>query len=160
MTIESDRTTGMHCDAFDWTKITYFDKEIINDNFFNMGNSCGSSGELFNGSLTLGNSVTQIGLSAFEDNNLTNIVIPNSVISIGNLAFAKNNLTSVSIGNGIMSIGRESFVKYSGSNSNLSSIYIDKSCLDIKAMNNYAWGVQNKAGTTIYGANNEVCDSW
>ena len=113
------------------------------------------------------NSVTTIGDAAFASNQLTNVTIPNSVISIGMNAFSYNQLTSVTIGKGITSIGSNAFEKYDTSNTNLSSIRIDKSCTDIKNnlkvgnSNNYPWiGSSNRAGTTIYGTNNEICDSW
>ena len=133
--------------------------------------------------LTLGNSIEEIGSAAFYDNKisqvnfpdtlqridngafynnlLTSVDIPNSVTSIGRNAFALNNLLSVTIGNGITSIDPSAFLKDSSSNQNLSSISINKSCSDIKAMNYYPWiGDNYRAGTTIYGSNNEVCDSW
>ena len=70
-------------------------------------------------------------------------------------------LVSIIIGNGITSIGMEAFQKASISNVNLSSITIDKPCSTIKSMDNYAWlGNNYKAGTTIYGSNNEVCDAF
>lgn len=41
------------------------------------------------------NSVTEIGNYAFNNNRLTNIVIPNSVTKIGKNVFALNQLTNI-----------------------------------------------------------------
>jgi hypothetical protein len=57
--------------------------------------------------LTIGNSVTSIGEWAFYNcSGLTKLIIPNSVTSIGNDAFRKcTGLTAVTIGNSVTSIG-------------------------------------------------------
>jgi len=55
------------------------------------------------------NSVTNIGGSAFQGNQLTSVTIPNSVTSIGNGAFYNNQLTSVTIPNSVTSIGDFAF---------------------------------------------------
>ena len=62
-------------------------------------------------SVTISNSVTSIGVSAFFDcSGLTSVTIPNSVTSIGNWAFYYcSGLTSVSIGNSVTSIGVSAF---------------------------------------------------
>ena len=118
------------------------------------------------------NSVTTIGAGAFSNNRLTNVVIPNSVTSIDNSAFRNNQLTSVTIGNGIQYIGENVFYKGEDSNSNLSKITINKSCTDIKNIpaprktttKYYPWlsysSPYTATGVTIYGSNNEVCDSY
>lgn len=62
-------------------------------------------------SVTIGNGVTSIGLSAFEYcSGLTSVIIGNSVTSIGDHAFYYcTGLTSVRIGNGVTSIGEDAF---------------------------------------------------
>ena len=62
-------------------------------------------------SVTIGNSVTSIGSSAFYGcSKLTSIEIPNSVTSIGDWAFSYcNSLTSVVIGAGVESIAAGAF---------------------------------------------------
>ena len=55
------------------------------------------------------NSVKSIGESAFEENKLTQVIIPNSVTSIGEDAFYDNKLTEVIIGNSVTSIGAAAF---------------------------------------------------
>ncbi len=55
-------------------------------------------------------SVTSIGANAFEADDLTSVSIPNSVTSIGWSAFNEcNGLTSVIIGNSVMSIDQYAF---------------------------------------------------
>ena len=62
-------------------------------------------------SVTIPNSVTCIGASAFENrDSLTSITIPNNVESIGRYAFAScSNLTSVSIPESVTNIGEYAF---------------------------------------------------
>jgi hypothetical protein len=66
-------------------------------------------------SVTVPNSATSIGHSAFEECfSLTNVIIGNGVISIGEYAFAYSSLTSVTIGNGVTSIGSYAFFECDG----------------------------------------------
>ena len=62
-------------------------------------------------SVTIPNSVTSIGASAFyECRSLTSVTIPNSVTSIGNSTFRNcSRLTSVTIPNSVTSIGYNAF---------------------------------------------------
>ena len=61
-------------------------------------------------SVSIPNSVTTIGESAFQNTSLTSITIPNNVTSIGNNAFyACRGLTSVTIPNSVTSIGNNAF---------------------------------------------------
>ena len=123
-------------------------------------------------SVVIPNSVTTIGYDAFANNQLTNITIPNSVTTIGEYAFFNNQLKLITIGNGIMYIGLNAFLKDSYSNPNLSKITIDKSCTYIKYIYDdsfdkneyYPWlstrSPYTASGVTIYGSNNEICDSF
>jgi hypothetical protein len=63
------------------------------------------------GALTLPNTLTSIGSSAFSGRvGLTSVIIPNSVISIGSNAFyGCGGLTSATIGEGVESIGNYAF---------------------------------------------------
>jgi len=78
-------------------------------------------------SVTIPDSVTSIGDSAFYGSSLTNVTIPNSVISIENGAFMYcSNLTSVTIGNSVTSIGNSAFY-----GSSLTSVTIPDSVTSI-----------------------------
>ena len=123
-------------------------------------------------SVTIPNGVTTIGSDAFSNNQLTSVTISNGVTTIDGSAFAGNQLTSVTIGNGIQYIGIGAFFKYGVSNPNLSKIMIDKSCSNIKNIQGsststakyYPWlsfdSPYTASGVTIYGSNNEICDSF
>lgn len=80
--------------------------------------------------VTIGNSVTSIGVSAFEGcSSLTSITIPNSVTSIGwNAFYGCSGLTSVTIPSSVTSIGESAFSGCSG----LTSITIPNSVTSIE----------------------------
>jgi len=59
--------------------------------------------------VTILDSVTYIGGSAFAQNQLTSVTISNSVTYIGGSAFAENQLTCVTIGSGVTEIGWRAF---------------------------------------------------
>ena len=69
-----------------------------------------------NGNVTIPNSVTSIGSSAFSGcSGLTSVTIPDSVTSIGSSAFSYcSGLTSVTIPNSVTSIGSSAFYGCSG----------------------------------------------
>lgn len=61
-------------------------------------------------SVTLPNTITYIGVSAFSINNITTLTIPDSVINIDDGAFANSqNLTNLVLGNNLTTIGDFSF---------------------------------------------------
>ena len=78
-------------------------------------------------SITIPNSVTTIDDFAFQNNQLTSVEIPSSVTSIGNWVFENNQLTSVEISSGVTSIGQEAFAY-----NQLTSIEIPSSVMIIK----------------------------
>lgn len=75
------------------------------------GKEVAGSVDFLNGSLTLPNSVTSIGDSAFSGfSELTSLIIPNSVTSIGDNAFSYcTGLTSLTIPRSVTSIGTAAF---------------------------------------------------
>ena len=80
-------------------------------------------------SVTIGNSVTNIGSYAFRGcTGLTSAIIPDSVTSLGAEAFRNcTGLTSVTIGNSVTSIGKYAFERCSG----LTSVTIPDSVTSI-----------------------------
>ena len=86
-------------------------------------------------------SVTSIGDSAFDSNNLTSVVIPDSVTTIGNYAFRYNNLTSVVIPDSVTTIGEGAF-----SGNNLTSVVIPDS---VTAIGYEAFDRNNLTSVTI-----------
>ena len=71
-------------------------------------------------------SVTTIGLQAFQNNNLTSVIIPDGVTIIGNGAFANNDLTSVIIPDSVTTIE-----DYAFANNALTSVTIGNSVTTI-----------------------------
>ena len=78
-------------------------------------------------SITIPNSVTKIGDFAFEGCSLTSITIPNSVTEIGEFAFLASSLTSITIPNSVTEIGNYAFMGCSS----LTSITIPNSVTEI-----------------------------
>ena len=162
-----DSVTIIDEDAFSDNQLT---SVTIPDNVVIIGDAAFSSNQLK--SVKISNSVIEIGGSAFVSNRLTSVTIPDSVTTIDSSAFANNQLTNINIGNGIQYIDLSVFEKNYFSNPNLSKITINKSCSEIKNIQasstdnrkKYPWLSPNSpytaSGVTIYGSNNEVCDSY
>ena len=143
---------------------------VIPNNVTTIGDAAFYNNQLT--SVIMPDSITTIGKSGFYKNELISIIVPDSVTTIGESAFQNNQLTSITIGNGIKYIEYTAFEKDPVSNPNLSKITINKSCVDIKNIPSsstdttkyYPWlsnGSWHKpTGVTIYGSNNEVCDSY
>ena len=76
-------------------------------------------------SVVLPDTITEIGNSVFKKNNITSITIPSGVTSIGNYAFQGNNLTTIYIGKNskLSSLGYSAFYSDPSSNPNLKTIY-------------------------------------
>jgi hypothetical protein len=87
-----------------------------------------SSGSSCTGDVVIDNSVTSIGISAFENNSrITSVTIGNSVTTIGDHAFEDNtSLTSVTIGSSVTTIGYSAFYY-----SSLTSVTIPNSVTEI-----------------------------
>ncbi|MBE6336095.1 MAG: leucine-rich repeat domain-containing protein [Lentimicrobiaceae bacterium] len=87
-------------------------------------------------SITIPNSITNIGSSAFSHcSNLTSITIPNSITNIGNSAFSHcSNLTSITIPESVTTIGAWAFEFCS----NLKSVKIQGPVTDIHRQTFYA----------------------
>jgi len=60
-------------------------------------------------SVTIPNTVTIIGPSAFQDNEIARVVFGTRVTEIGAWAFSNNKLTTVTIGNGVITIKEGAF---------------------------------------------------
>lgn len=72
----------------------------------------GVCGEL--SGVTLPNTITNIGESAFTFSTVKNMIIPNSVKTIGLQAFAISSLESITLGSGLTSIGDYAFSNCTG----------------------------------------------
>lgn len=97
--------------------------------------------------ISLGNSVTTIGESAFQNcDNLTEISLPNSITTIGKSAFSDcDNLTKISLPNSVTTIGQFAFSDCD----NLTEISLGKSVAEIGS--GALKGCSNL--TTIYSLN-------
>ncbi|GHT96074.1 hypothetical protein FACS1894141_5790 [Spirochaetia bacterium] len=102
-------------------------------------------------SVTIPNSVTSIGDSAFKNCDLTQIDIPSGVTSIGNGAFSSNKLTNITIPKGVTVIGDRAF-----SGNQLTRVNIPNSVVTIGESafsGNNLTSVNIPTGVTIIGDN-------
>lgn len=142
--------------------------EVININSFKGGS--------LEGELVVSGGVKTISNGAFADNKITKLTLGDSVKfiysdSTNGTPFENNQLTEIKVGSGVSMINEGAFLKTSTSNPNLSKITINKTCSEIKqlpdiggAFQFYPWLALDEpytaTGVTIYGSNNEVCDSF
>ena len=105
-------------------------------------------------SVTIGNSVTSIGMSAFGYcTGLTSITIPNSVTSIGGYAFVScSGLTSITIPNSVTSIGNKAFWGCS----RLTSVIVESGNTTYDSRENCNAIIETASNTLLYGCKNTV----
>ncbi len=95
--------------------------------------------------------VTTIGSYAFQNNNLTSVVLPDSVTSIGTSAFYNNNLTSVFIPNGVTTMGDGAFW-----GNNLTSIIVDSNNKKYDSRNNSNAIIETATNKLLLGCKNTI----
>jgi hypothetical protein len=88
-----------------------------------------------------GNGITTIGNYAFDNNQLTGVIIGDSVTSIGYAAFNNNQLTGVTIGGNVTTIGDRAF-----NNNELTGVAIPDS---VTSIGNSAFSNNQLTGVTI-----------
>jgi len=120
---------GTFQDSIDWggfndNELEYFAEHNI-ISFVERPSICNTTDIIIPSTIN-GNSVTTIGDFAFQNNQLSSVVIPNSVTTIGTQAFTENQLTSVTLGNSVTTIGDSAF-----QNNQLSSVVIPNSVTTI-----------------------------
>lgn len=79
-------------------------------------------------SVIIGNNIEVIGNNAFQRNSLTSIVLPDSITTLGSESFQINNLTHVTIGNNITVISPSAFL-----NNQIEEVIIGNSVVTIES---------------------------
>lgn len=105
--------------------------------------------------VTIPNSVTNIGYSAFSACSLTDITIPHSVVEIGESAFLNNNFTSITIPSSVTKIGEDAF-SYCQT---LSSIVVESGNPVYDSRNNCNAIIATATNALIAGCKNTVIPS-
>ena len=109
--------------------------------------------------------VVCIGDDAFEDSEITSVVIPDTVISVGSVAFARTPLISIELPDSVETIGRQAFITnksllsvtigsgitsigaacFAGSDALQDVYFKGKTLQQVKAMTYYPWNISDKS---------------
>ena len=101
--------------------------------------------------VTIPDSVTEIGMHSFANNNIENVIIPNNVSVIDNFAFSNNKLTDLIISDSVTYIGEEAF-RFN----QLTNLVIGRNVINIKEkafQNNLLTSIIIPDSVTIIGMN-------
>ena len=105
-------------------------------------------------SVTIPNTVTEIGNSAFENTRLVSLTIPDSVRIIGDNAFLYTKITSLDLGEGVEQIGNYSFGGINDGINHLDVVIPDS----VTTLSENAFG-QSNLGHVVIGDGLEIIES-